>query len=106
MADIRHVLFFLDSGNKLLTGDTIEHAGEWWLVPAWNITQDGRERQPQRMIALAPFGLNPSRFAGHDWTTSKPIPKDLIEGPGLPDAASGFRVLILPDLWIRTPVAH
>ena len=106
MNDILRTMLFLDEGATILTVDTIEHAGEWWLVTGWNKDLARGIQQPARMIALAPLNPKPSKFAGHDWAVWTPVSKALLHGPGLPDKASGFRVLILPDLWIETPRLH
>lgn len=106
MVELRRTMLYVEGGSKILTADTIWHEDEWWLVSKWNVNSDTGMKQPARMIALAQLNPKPSTLADHDWTVWKPLSTDLLDGPGLPDKFSGFRVLILPDLWIEVSGTH
>lgn len=65
MTDIRRTLVAVAGINKLVTVDTVQYQGEWWLVPKWNSNPATGKQQPARMIAMAPLNPMASTFAGH-----------------------------------------
>lgn len=89
-------IVFLDTGGDILTVDTIEYKGSFWLVPGWLVAQDGSGQTPHYMIQLD--SIRHQRQIGNpvaDFVVEEPIPKSVFLGQG---SAPGFVVEVLPGI--------
>jgi hypothetical protein len=64
-------------GNEIHTMETIEFEGEFWLVPNWIVSPDGKYMKPLRIIALRTLE---HRRSGDDFVVNRPIPKAVLNG--------------------------
>lgn len=67
--------------NKLDICDTVEHEGDFWLVPEWIVPPDAEWKSPARMIRVTGLlqqvtGLNPPV----DYQLYKPIKRAVLDG--------------------------
>lgn len=91
-----------DGGWALQPIDVVAFEGGYWLVPLWTLSDDGRSRQPVRLVTLTMAGSgdpasDPEAFAGC------PIPVTVFADGHVPlSRARLFLVRESPDLWLPT----
>ena len=96
MKIVQTLVGFSDSGT-LFNCDTIEHEGQFWLVPEWLEAPELGMKRPARIIPLARLrhqemgSAYPQRFLLND-----PMPRDVFEGRALPQLAKQFGVIDEP----------
>lgn len=83
-------------GDDVLSIDTIEHEGDFWIVPEWNEDLAAGTMQPERMIRVLPPDHHPAPGTGFDFSLADSIPIDVLEGR----RTLHYDVLTLPDIWI------
>lgn len=106
MADrILKTMLGFPGGSALFLCDTIEHAGELWLVPEWLEAPALKVRKPARIISLS--RLSHQRFAKPhpaDFFLNDPMPKDVFEGRAPSAAAAPFHVVEAPEIVLNDDV--
>jgi hypothetical protein len=96
--EVFHTLLGFSDGGELFNCDTIEHEGQFWLVPEWLEAPELGMTRPARIIPLAKLrhqkmGPNyPQRFLLND-----PMPRDVFEGRAPPQLAEQFGVITEPQ---------
>lgn len=74
--------------------DTIEHEGVLWLVPEWVLVRDPEGQEPARAIRLTGLEFEEISHSEANYLVKHSIPKSVLFGPGLPEASSGFVVVV------------
>jgi len=64
-------------GSAIREVDTIEHEGEFWLVPDWFESPDGKYLRPMRIISLSTI---PHQETSQGFLISSPLPKGVLLG--------------------------
>lgn len=103
MKILKTLLGFEDSGN-LFECDTIEHEGQFWLVPEWLEAPELGVKRPARMIPLA--RLRHQRMSAgwaQRFAVPDPVPRDVFEGHAPPEKAAQFGVIDQPDIEFQIP---
>ena len=103
MEILKTLVGFSDEGS-LFECDTILHDGEYWLVPEWLESPEAGHRRPARIIAMA--GLRYQDMTGgwkQRFLLKDPMPKSVFDGRTPPQAAFGFRVVDLPEIFLEIP---
>ena len=91
-------------GNEIHLVDTIEHAGQRWLVPGWLDRPSAGWSRPVRIILLDVLAHRRlPEGATEDYILEYSIPKDVFYGRSPPAPGSGFVVLEQPEIWERSP---
>lgn len=97
MTEIRKTLVFHEDGNAFLHVDTVEHEGQWWLVPRWLIQAGTGSRQPERMIAISQFKYQKSIFPGCYWAITQQLPRFLFDHHDPQKIDAKYVVLLAPE---------
>lgn len=74
--------------------DTIEHEGMLWLVTDWVEVIDPIGQEPARAIRLTGLEFEEIDHSGANYLVKRSIPKSVLFGPGLPEASTGFVVVV------------
>jgi hypothetical protein len=100
--------FPIEGESKIFKGDVIEHQKQFWLVPAWLESPDGKYMRPTAIIPLV-------RFQHQDMTSetqfgrfavNEPMPKELFADRIPAEIAKRFGVVLTPDLEFEKPKTH
>ncbi len=79
--------------------DTIHYAGEWWLVPGWIDSRDGKQQKPVRLIGVASLAHQESRLPGTKFVVTYPIPKSVLDEGRVPTGQEQkYRLVEAPDI--------
>ena len=102
-APFRKAIIVIAGDFSIQKCDVIELDGEFWLVPTWIVSPDGRQQRPERIVRLKWLVSSPPNQPDHDFVVDGPIPRDVMYGP-LPHAAGPqYDVRGLPDAVLTSP---
>jgi hypothetical protein len=87
------------TNSSLAICDTIEHEGQFWLVPEWIPRPAGGKPRPARLIRPAADPFLPAPL-GHpaDFRLERSIPKGVFAGRIPPQGEDEILVLEAPDI--------
>jgi hypothetical protein len=77
--------------------DVISHEGQFWLVPEWLDSQDGKWTKPARIVPLAT--MPHQQGTGYpEFVVNDPIPKSVLFGRPSPEEAHKFAIVEYPEI--------
>ncbi len=85
------------------TMDTIEHEGQFWLVPEWIVSQSEGWTMPARIILLDTLDHQKSGGEQYDFVLNGPIPKAIVSGETEPEPDSEYVVVERPNIQFPKP---
>ena len=77
--------------------DVIEHAGQFWLVPEWLDSQDGKWTKPARIVSLATLPHQRSK-SYPEFVVNDAIPASVLFGRPSLEEARQFGVVDFPEI--------
>ena len=79
--------------------DTIEHEGQFWLVPEWIDTPRKGWSQPARIVCLSLIAHQPLPLGGEvRFVVTNPIPKSVLTGQIQPRLTTQYVVIERPAI--------
>jgi hypothetical protein len=102
MSKIFKTLVDVTDGHRLqpLPLDTILWRDLLWLVGGWQLTKNGQNRRPTRLVRPDLFDFRQSNSAqdGVDYTLSVAVPKAILDGRGASGSAVTFQSVEAPEV--------
>ena len=83
--------------------DTIEHEGQYWLVPEWSDSQSQTWTMPTRIILLDTLAHQKSDGKQWDFVLNDPIPKAVVYVETEPEPDIEYVVVERPDIRFPKP---
>ena len=77
--------------------DVIEDADDFWLVPEWLESPDGKTRRPARIVSLATLPHQRGKDSP-EFVVDDPVPKYVFDGRIPPQEASKYIVIEAPEI--------
>ena len=103
--DIQIYSAVVPADSALRNVDVVFHEGQFWLVPIWTQSPDGKFRAPERAIAL---DLLPhDRMAGRipEFVVHEPIPMAFFSNPPVTPQGKENQIRVRPP-WIAVLASH
>jgi hypothetical protein len=93
--------------GQVLKMDTIEHEGQFWLVPEWLDSQTEEWTMPARIILLDSLRHQKSDGEQWDFVLNDPLPKAIAYGETQPEEGSEYVVVERPGIQLpKPPIIH
>lgn len=92
-----------ETQGQILKMDTIEHEGQFWLVPQWIDSQTEEWTMPARIILLDSLPHQESDGKQWDFVLNDPIPKAIAFGETQPEEGSEYVVVERPNIRLPKP---
>lgn len=88
--------------GMIVTMDTIEYEGKFWLVPQWLDDKIQILSRPARLIRLDSLPHVKGGPPPHDFVLTDYIPKSVLDGTASQQIKDKYEILDQPQLVIRT----
>ena len=89
-----------DTDGTLFTADALRRDGGIWLVPSWNVLQDGKWKTPVRIVRVDQLEHQQPGPFGHDLSLAHPLPTAVLHGLAQSFAGIAYEVEEAPDIRI------
>lgn len=97
------------NGSNIDFMDTLEHEGQFWLVPDWSIAPDEQYISPLRMVAMRTIrhhDLGEPKVGEARFVVTMPIPQCVFRGVAPLGQEKLFEIWESPEIWIANPEAN